>query len=51
MTGWDRHTRLMNPVSCESFHLRKDTEQYYFKRGTPEAVCIHSFSLVAQCHA
>jgi hypothetical protein len=41
MTGWDRRTRVMNPVSWESFHTQKDAEQYYFKRGTPSEIAAH----------
>jgi len=41
MTGWDRRTRVMNPVSWESFHLQPDADQYYYKRGTPEELAAH----------
>lgn len=40
-TGWDRRTRVMNPVSWESSHLQQDAEQYYYKRGTPEELAAH----------
>lgn len=41
MTGWDRRPRVRNPVSWESFHLQKDADQYYYKRGTPEELAAH----------
>ncbi len=41
MTGWDRRTRVMNPVSWGSFHLQPDADQYYYKRGTPEELAAH----------
>ena len=41
MTGWDRRTRVMNPVSWESFHSGKDADSYYYKSGTPEEIAAH----------
>ena len=41
MTGWDRRTRVLNPVSWESFQLEKDAVQYYYERGTPEELAAH----------
>ena len=41
MTGWDRRTRVMNPVSWESFHSGKDADSYYYKSGTPEEIAVH----------
>lgn len=41
MTGWDRRTRVMSPVSWESFHTQKDADQYYYRRGTPEELAAH----------
>jgi len=41
MTGWDRRTRVLNPVSWESFHLQPDADTYYFQRGTPDELAAH----------
>lgn len=41
MTGWDRRTRVLNPVSWESFHLEPDANQYFYQRGTPEEIAGH----------
>ncbi|MCC6353451.1 MAG: hypothetical protein IT577_06170 [Verrucomicrobiae bacterium] len=41
MTGWDRRTRVMNPVSWESFHLKPDADQYYYRRGTAQEIAAH----------
>ena len=41
MTGWDRRTRVLNPVSWESFQLEKDAVHYYYERGTPEELAAH----------
>ena len=41
MTGWDRRTRVMNPVSWESFHQKPDADSYYFQAGTPQEIAAH----------
>jgi len=41
MTGWDRRTRVMNPVSWETFHQEKDAISRYYKSGTPEEIAAH----------
>ncbi len=40
-TGWDRRTRVMNPVSWESFHQKEDAMSYYYKAGTPDEIAAH----------
>ena len=41
MTGWDHRTRVMNPVSWESFQEKPDAISYYYKSGTPEEIAAH----------
>ncbi|MDD5522079.1 MAG: hypothetical protein PHI84_14770 [Kiritimatiellae bacterium] len=41
VTGWDRRTRVTNPVSWETFHLKKDAFDLYYKSGTPEEIAAH----------
>lgn len=41
MTGWDPRTRVINPVSWLSLHLREDAIEYYLRRGTPEEMAAH----------
>jgi len=41
MTGWDHRPRVLNPVSWESYQLKKDADQYYYKSGTPDELAAH----------
>ncbi len=41
MTGWDRRTRVMNPVSWESFQEKPGAIDYYYKSGTPGEIAAH----------
>jgi hypothetical protein len=41
MTGWDHRPRVLNPVSWESYQLKKDANKYYYERGTPEEIAAH----------
>jgi hypothetical protein len=41
MTGWDRRTRVMNPVSWETFHQQEDAMSRYYKSGTPDEIAAH----------
>ena len=41
VTGWDRRTRVMNPVSWESFHTQPGADQLYFRGGSPEEIAAH----------
>ena len=41
VTGWDRRTRVMNPVSWERFHLKEDADTCYYKSGTPGEIAAH----------
>ena len=41
MAGWDYRPRVLNPVSWESYQLKKDADQYYYTSGTPDELAAH----------
>ena len=41
MTGWDHRPRVLNPVSWESYQLKKDADQYCYRPGTPDELAAH----------
>lgn len=41
VAGWDRRTRVANPVSWESFHTQPDAAGYYYEPGTPAEIAAH----------
>jgi len=39
--GWDHRPRVTNPCSWETFHLKKDAAELYYKSGTPDELADH----------
>ncbi len=39
--GWDRRTRVTNPVSWETFHMKDGAAELYYKSGTPAELAEH----------